>query len=85
LPEIETIKLFRSSSPSPIQQDPSLNDLEHVLISNGLAIREKLELPFWDSLLLYMSNHPVDAPNLLKRVIFTIDKMSILFHSTRRL
>jgi hypothetical protein len=82
LPEIGTIKLFRSSASLPLQRDPSISTLERELISNGLAIRQNLGLPFWDSLLLHISSHPVDAPNLLKRATFhnRQDADSFLIH-----
>ena len=66
-PQIETIKLFRPPLSRPIQQDPSIGVMEQSLIAHGLAIREKLSLPFWDSLLLYMSTHSVKAQSVLKR------------------
>lgn len=67
LPEIESIKLFRPPLSRLIQKEPSINELEEALIEKGLALRENLSLPFWDSLLLYISTHPVRAPNILKR------------------
>jgi hypothetical protein len=67
LPEIASIKLFRPPLSWPIQDDPCITTVEQALIAHALEIREALALPFWDSLLLYISTHPVDAPNLLKR------------------
>src|SRR3954454_19687286 len=66
--EIEVITLFRPPSSQPIQQDPSIRDSEEGLIEQALAIRSQFNLPFWDALLLYISNRPVKTKNLLKRV-----------------
>jgi hypothetical protein len=66
-PDIEAITLFRPPSSLPIQQDPSIDGAEQILIERALAIRSDLGLPFWDSLLLYLSTHPVRAEHLLKR------------------
>jgi hypothetical protein len=66
-PNIEAITLFRPPSSLPIQQDPSIDGSEQVLIKQALAIRSELSLPFWDSLLLYISTHPAKAHHLLKR------------------
>src|SRR4051812_21373415 len=66
-PDIEAITLFRPPASKPIQQDPSLDSLEQAFIERALAIRSDLNLPFWDSLLLYLSTHPVTTQRLLKR------------------
>jgi len=68
LPQIDIIKFFRPPFSQPIQRDPSIDATERAVIAHGLAIREKLNLPFWDSVLLYMSKHPVKARSVLKRV-----------------
>jgi len=68
LPQIYTIKLFRPSFSQPIQRDPSIDATEQDLIAHGLAIREKLNLPFWDSVLLYMTKHPETGESVLRRV-----------------
>ena len=67
LPEIEMITLFCPPLSRPIQQDPSIGVTEHALIAEALTIRERLKLPFWDSLFLYLSTHPANAQSVLKR------------------
>jgi hypothetical protein len=67
IPVIEAITLFSPPSSLPIQQDSSMNSHEQELIEHALKIRSDLGLPFWDSLLLYLSTHPVLAQGLLKR------------------
>ena len=67
IPQIKTIKLFRPPVSRPIQQDPSISVMEQSLIAHGLAIREELSLPFWDSLLLYVSTHTMKVQGVLKR------------------
>jgi hypothetical protein len=66
-PDIEAITLFRPPSSLPIQQDPAIDGPEQILIERALAIRSDLGLPFWDSLLLYVSTHSAKAQQLLKR------------------
>jgi len=68
LSEIETIKLFRPPFSQPIQQESSIVAAEQALITQGLAIREKLHLPFWDSVLLQLATHPVKVRSMLKWV-----------------
>jgi hypothetical protein len=69
LVEIETIKLFHATPSDPVQDDVSISPTEQARISRALVIREQLKLPFWDSLLLDLSNHPGDAPNVLRRAV----------------
>src|SRR5438132_12781209 len=51
-----------------MEQDPLLSGTERDLISRGLAIREKLDLPVWDSVLLCMAKQGMSAGALLNRV-----------------
>ena len=66
-PEIRAVKLFQAPISKPIQGEPWISDRDQALISEGLALRESLKLPFWDSLFLHPSNHAVEAEALLKR------------------
>src|ERR1700730_9004344 len=68
LPQIEMVKLFRPLLSEPIQRDSTISVTDQDVIAQGLTIREKLNLPFWDSLLLYLSTHPAPSQRLLKRV-----------------
>jgi len=66
-PNIKAITLFRPPSSLPIQEDPAIDGSERALIERALAIRSDLALPFWDSLLLYVSTHSAKSQHLLKR------------------
>jgi hypothetical protein len=68
LSQIDMITLFRPPFSKPIQQDPLLSATEQDLITQGLALRERLNLPFWDSVMLCMAKHGVTVQPLLKRV-----------------
>jgi hypothetical protein len=64
--EIAFINLFRPRMSPPIQNEGGLSLAELDLIENALRLRSSISLPFWDCLLLRMSNSPADAPVLLK-------------------
>jgi hypothetical protein len=68
LSQIQMITLFRPPFSKPIQQDLLLSATERDLIARGLAFREKLGLPFWDSVLLCTANQGISSRALLKRV-----------------
>lgn len=67
IPEVTSIRFFRPPAIRPIQQDPSISDQSHALIEHALTIRESTKLPFWDSLLLHLSNHPMQVDDVLER------------------
>lgn len=67
LPAIRAIKCFRPPSSQPIQDDPSITIPEQAIIEQGLAIRDNLHLPFWDSVFVHLLTHPTHAPAILSR------------------
>jgi hypothetical protein len=67
IPEVQEVKFFIPPAVPPIQQDTFVAAQERDLIAQALALRESINLPFWDALLLHLSNNPINADWVLRR------------------
>jgi hypothetical protein len=62
--DIQAINLFRPKLSPPIQENPTLSEGEHQLVSDALELRSVTAFPFWDCLLQVTANSNIGAEHL---------------------
>lgn len=69
-PAIAAVHVFRYSHPPQLQARITFSPAEEDLVRAALRVRESLQLPFWEAVLLSCFDHPGDHTRLLQEATF---------------